>query len=160
MDIKNFFDDKGKVESFLKAKTEQEAKSILESECGKVSDDEFNEIKKGFLTALSEEALGEASGGINMSALKSPLAKTVYKVGGVTLAGLGIFKISYNIGKKSGYDQGYTTGYSTGRMAGAGEVEERYNQAKDNLQTWVEVGGYKYLSTGVDPTYHQIVPKK
>lgn len=48
MDIKNFFDDKDKVESFLKAKTEQEARSILKSECGKVNDDEFNEIKKVF----------------------------------------------------------------------------------------------------------------
>ena len=91
MDIKNFFSDKDKVESFLKAKTEQEARSILESECGKLSDDEFDEIKKGFLTAVSEEDLGEASGGaFNVSALKSPLAKTVYKIAGGTLALVGV----------------------------------------------------------------------
>lgn len=155
MDIKSFFDDKGKVESFFKAKTEQEARSILESECGKVSDDEFNEIKKGFLTAVSEEALGEASGGafnVNMSALKSPLAKTVYKVGGAALTVVGVAALSHHLGKRSGQTAGYEKG--------SADVRAEYNAAAaEGVESWVNKAGvFNYLGTGEDHTYHHITP--
>ena len=155
MDIKNFFSDKDKVESFLKAKTEQEARSILESECGKLSDDEFDEIKKGFLTAVSEEDLGEASGGaFNVGALKSPLAKTVYKVGGAALSVVGVTALSYHLGKRSGQTAGYEKG--------SADVRAEYDEAAaGGVESWANKAGvFNYLGKGNDPTYHHITPRE
>lgn len=147
MDIKNFFDDKDKVESFLKAKTEQEARSILESECGKVSDDEFNEIKKGFLTAVSEEAFEKVSGGFDVKkALTSETALNVFTGAILTIPVI----------------TGGIILYETGKEKGRSDVKKEYDEAAaEGVESWVNKAGvFNYEGVGNDPTYHHIVPKE
>jgi hypothetical protein len=136
MDIKEFFSDESKVKKFLGAKTEQEARSILEFECGEISDEDFNEIKSGFVAAVSETDSGKASGGLDLSALKSPTATKVYTAAAGILAVLEAGVIGKNIGK------------NIGEKIGAQEVERRYDDAKKDVKSWVTAGGFQFLGRG------------
>ncbi len=74
MDIKSFFEKEENIKKFCSAKTEEEARKILETECGKVSDGDFEKIKKGLddleailnkkiSSLLDEKFLENVSGG-------------------------------------------------------------------------------------------------
>ncbi len=103
MTIEEFFSNKTKVEQFLKTNSSEEAKNLLEKDCGKVSDEEFKEIKSGFAGALAEQALGNVAGGIDLKkSLTSPLAKKIYTALGASAALYGVYKWGNDKGYKAG----------------------------------------------------------
>ena len=88
-----------------------------------------------------------------MSALKSPLAKTVYKIAGGTLALAGVGVFSYYRGKSAGRKERYDEGYNEGQRNLYGDITNVSALGANKNGTVTVAGEQKRVETGNDATW-------